>query len=188
MEWLIGGGLIVSGLTSLWGAISGANAQEEAAQKNQQLANLQANELLARQTINENIMREQAAYASAHTATAMAATGRAGGGLGQAIAINRALTENINLSRRDAEFKAQAIRMGAQYDLEAVNASANAQRIGAFGNFLGNVANAGLTYHKFAKGNAEKLDQPSSSGYSEYAGQYIDYNTGYSGNWTKGKA
>lgn len=101
---------------SIYGQIRAAQAQEEAAQREAALKEMQAQELLGRQLINERIMREQGLQAESNYATSFASSGREGG-LGGQVQIYTNTMESIRNSRREAEFKAKMLRMGADIEL-----------------------------------------------------------------------
>lgn len=105
---------IISGI----GQVTGAAEKAEAAKQNAALKDLQANELLARQAINEQIMRDQSEKTQDAYASAFASTGREGGGISGVLQIMRDTEQNISLSRREATFKAQILRTGAEQDMK----------------------------------------------------------------------
>lgn len=122
--------------TSLYGQISGASAKADADRKNAQIKNMEADELLSRQTINEGIMRDQAELQGLGYQSSFASTGREGAGLGGLLTIKKNLDQNLILSRRDAEFKAKMLRMGADIDLNLASDEQTAGYISGAGTLL----------------------------------------------------
>lgn len=118
---------------SVAGQISAAEAQKEALEKEAQNKNLQANELLQRQSINEGILRERSVEIQKGYESSFASTGRAGGGLGGVLKIRRDLERDIMLQQREANFKAFQIRSGAEADMRLGSDVAKAGLLGAIG-------------------------------------------------------
>lgn len=111
LEIIAGVGTLVNAV----GQISGANAQADAARKQAVLKNQQADELLSREAINEQILHDEAKsemLSGAHEAGG----GSEGGGIGQALTIVKTLNQTIANNQRDAEFKAKMLRAGAEMD------------------------------------------------------------------------
>lgn len=101
----------------IYGAISGASQQQEAAEVNAEMKRLQAKELLERQSINEQLIREQSEDDQLH----IGGSSFGSTGIGDVLKVRRITEENISRSRRDAEFKATMLRKGA--DIETSLAS-----------------------------------------------------------------
>ncbi len=134
----VGAGLgIIAGLFA-------ASAQADAAEREAQMNEMRANELLERQKINEGIMYKQSGVAQHEFGAAFAATGKAGGGIGGQLTIKRNFEESIINSRRAAEFQANMIRMGAEGSRQAASDARTAGWIGAAGTAL----NAAGTYYR----------------------------------------
>lgn len=121
---------------SLYGAISGANAQADAAGKDAALKNAQADELLQRQAINEAIIRDQAQKAGLGFGASFSATGREGGGIGGILQINKNAQDEIMNTRRDAEFKANMLRSGANIETDLASSGVTAAWISGVGGLL----------------------------------------------------
>jgi len=98
------------------GQLSEALARKEYAREQARIANLQATELLERQVINEGILRERGEELI--TRIGGSTSGLATSGVGQILKVKQDIEQNILLSRRDAEFKAQMIREGAEAQME----------------------------------------------------------------------
>lgn len=145
--FLVGSAVAGSGLT-IWGQVSAANAQEEAARKNAELKAVQAEELLARQAINEQIMRDKAEESGLLYGASFASTGREGAGVGGILRIRRDAEEAISLSRRDAEFKARMLRAGADVELSLASDAVSASWISGAGTLLTTGAQAYNTFRK----------------------------------------
>ncbi len=131
-----------------YGQISSAAAQADAQRADAAAKRLQADELLARQAINEQIMREQSTRAELTYGSAFAATGVEGGGLGGIMRLRKTTLENIALSRRDAEFKAKMLRMGADVQSELASDMMTAGIISG----VGTIAQSGLQVANLYKG------------------------------------
>lgn len=140
----IGGFVVGAGLT-LYGQIAGASAQAEAAEKQSHLKNMQADEMLSRQAINEKTMLEQSKRIEGEYANSFAATGGEGAGIGGQMEIHRTTLENIALTRRDAEFKANMIRMGAEIEMSIASDIKTASYISGAGTILTGAAQAYTT-------------------------------------------
>lgn len=144
---------------NVYGNISGANAQEEAAQRNAALKREQADELLDRQIINERIMRRAAEKAERGYVASFASTGRGGGGVGGVLQIKEELEENIANTRRDAEFKAKMLRAGADIETSLASDAVSAAWISGAGTILTTGAQAYGMISKYgpAKGGSKGL-------------------------------
>lgn len=118
------------------GQLAAAGNAKDAAEANANMKHMQADELLARQEINEGILREQSDRAQHGFVASFASTGREGAGLGGVLQMKRDLEENILLSRRDAEFKAKMLRMGADIELDLASDSMTAAWITGAGTIL----------------------------------------------------
>lgn len=126
------GSSVVSAVGGVYGAYASASALEKQAKQRE----MQANELLARQAINENIMRENELMMEKQAGAAFAATGRDGGGIGSILRMQKVLQSNLEMSRRDAEFKARLMRMGAESDMALASDQITAGWISGGGSLL----------------------------------------------------
>lgn len=126
----------VGGALSLYGTIKGANDQADAVERNSALKRQQADELMARQEINEQIIREQSEKSSLSYGASFAGTGREGAGIGGILQIHRDAQEQILNTRRDAEFKARQLREGADIQSDLASDSITSAWIGAAGGLL----------------------------------------------------
>lgn len=127
-------------LTQFVGGIMAGSAQAEAAERNARLKNQQADELLAREAINEQIMREQGERTVLGYQAAFSDTGREGGGIGGALTIHREVERSILNARRDAEFKARMIRAGAAEDVRLAGDLRTASILSGFGGVMSGAA------------------------------------------------
>ncbi len=107
--------------TQVYGSISSANNQAEAQRRDAALKNEQANEILAREAINRTAIDKQTVLDQGAYAAAFAASGREGGGIGGQIDIFNSAQEIISNARREAKYKSDALRQGA--DIQASLAS-----------------------------------------------------------------
>lgn len=135
VEILAGVSLLGTGIQTYSG-ISGASSRAEQMRRENELKRLQANELLARQAINEQIMTRESGRMEGRAITAFASTGREGAGLGDAIQIHNNLLESIANTRRDAEFKASMLRRGADVGDELASDVAAAGWLSGVGTIL----------------------------------------------------
>lgn len=158
----IGMGVVaVGGLaTSIYSEISGAAAKSEAAQKNAMIKGMQADELMYRQAYNEQLMREQSERAQLDPGADLAASGREGGGIGAMLEIKKVTDENIAASRRESEFKAKMLRMGADVDAQLSSDLIAAGYVGAAGSLLSGAAQAYNLY----KGPSKSPSLPNPKG------------------------
>lgn len=130
---------IVAGIgtaASIYSQISAGQKEEEAAKKKQELANQQADEILSRELINEQAIRDQAFNAEKEYGAAFSATGREGGGIGGILAIRRNTVKALEYAKRDADFKSYMLRKGAEMDTQLASDAATASYITGAGTAL----------------------------------------------------
>lgn len=137
---------------SIYGQISGAQAQAEAAKRNAELKNQQANELLAREAINEAAIRKVAGITATRYSSAAAATGFEGGGVGGQVEIFMNAQDAITNSQREAFFKASMLRQGAEIEASLASDAVTAAWITGAGSLLTTGAQVGSMYAKPGKG------------------------------------
>lgn len=146
----------VSSAVSTYSSIKSGFDQAKAKEREAALMNLQADELLARQLINEKIMREESERRQLQFGSAFAATGAGGGGVGAILKMKEDLESNIELTRRDANFKADMIRRGADINLQL----ASDIRVGSIISGVSSGINSGVGIwemdQKYGKPNAAK--------------------------------
>lgn len=99
--------------TQIYGQISAASAQAEAQKKDAEFKNIQANELLAREALNEIEIRRQGELTTARYSSAAAASGFETSGIGGQLDILDNVERMITNSNREARFKADMLRLGA---------------------------------------------------------------------------
>ncbi len=116
MSWIAAAIAAVGAGVAIYGEIAGANSRADALRADSRNKNRQADELLARQRINEAILRDQSEFSQRDYVASFAATGVEGSGLGGVVRLRKNLEEQISNSRRDAEFKARMLRAGANVD------------------------------------------------------------------------
>lgn len=150
-------GMVAGTGTQVAGGIMAANSQADAQNRNAALKKLQADELLSRQTINEKIMRDQAEKVAKGYSVGFAASGREGAGIGGMLQIKRDTEENILNSRREAEFKAQMLRSGADIDQSLASDYQTASYITGAGSLLSGGANIYSILNKYKKDDAKDL-------------------------------
>ena len=148
---LLGIRLIGAGV-SFFGQMNAAADREKAAQNNFRLSQMQADEIEARQKINNDIAREEMqTLENAQLSNAAARGVGSAGGIGDQIAIHRIATRNMELANRDVAFKVQMLRLGAQYDLEGQQNVASSERISALGGLSVNLSSSVMDYNKYSK-------------------------------------
>ncbi len=150
-------GAAAAGAT-IYSQLSSAASQEEAAKKNAELKRQQADELMAREAINEDIMRNQVRIAMKDSAPSQASRGIEGAGIGGQITALNTLQSNLIIAHRDAAYKANLLRQGA--DVE--NKLASDQMSAAYISGVGTLLTAGAkTYQAIDEGappsKADKL-------------------------------
>jgi hypothetical protein len=136
---------------SIYGQIKAAQDKEEAAQFEAYLKGLQADEMMSREAINEGIMRDEAFRSGLAHQAAFSGTGREGGGIGGILTIKETTDRNIQLARRDAEFKASMLRKGADMDQKLASDLMTSGYIGAAGTLLTSSASLYGSYSNYGK-------------------------------------
>lgn len=144
---LAGAAVIGSGL-EVYGNIKAAQQKSDAVKAEAALKEAQANELLDREKINEGLMQEQESSIESGYVSAFADTGREGGGIGGVIKLRNQLQKNIDISRREASFKAQMLRAGANIDTTLASQQLSASYIGGAGTILTRGAEAYSAFKK----------------------------------------
>jgi hypothetical protein len=104
------GAAVVGTAISMYGEYESAQAKAEAAQRKAALKRVEATELLQREQINENVMREQAMYAEGDRVSQAGSSGVEGSWFGGMVRMRRDLQFNLETSRREANFKAYLLR------------------------------------------------------------------------------
>ncbi len=136
-------GAAAGAIVGFVGGLLATNAQSEAADKNAELKREQADELLVRQQINDNIMREQADLAGHE---ALSRSGNSGSadftGIGDMLRIHRDTEANIANNNRDAQFKAKMLRAGADVDTQLASDIQTAGIVSGSGSLLTGAAQA----------------------------------------------
>jgi hypothetical protein len=153
MPFLIGASILGLGL-NLWGTLTGASAQASAAEANARAKAQQADELLAREQINEDIMREQSRRSELSYASG-AAMGESGGGIGGILTMKKDLETSINNSRHEADFKAKMLRAGAEIDSNLASDMQTAGALSGAGTLLSTGADFYSKWKKYGSPNAD---------------------------------
>jgi hypothetical protein len=125
----------------VYGNVAAARSQEEAARREAEFKMIQADELMERQRINEQIMVEQGDEMGSAYVAAFASTGRGGGGVGGQLRIKRDVERSIANSHREAEFKAKMLRAGADVEMDLASDAVSAAWISSAGSVLTTGAN-----------------------------------------------
>jgi hypothetical protein len=140
---LIATAAVGTGVT-IYGQLSGANAEKEAREQKAALDELTAIELLEREAYNETALRENARVAELQYGSS--AMGGEDMGIGARLSINQQLEKTISITKRDADFKARMIRAGAAMERDLASDQYAAAGIGAFGTLLTGATRAASLY------------------------------------------
>ncbi len=134
---------VASTAVQMHSARKAAKAQERAMRAQAEAKRIQAEELLKRSEFNiEELELEAEQFAGAQ----IAELGKSGVGLGVGVSLvaleqtQERLTKAVNISRREAEFKAEQLRAGADIDTRLSSDIRSASRRERTGIFLGGVA------------------------------------------------
>lgn len=96
--------------------LSAASSQADAKRQDAAFKQQQADEILAREAINRTAIENQVKHDQSLYAASFASAGWADGGIGGQIEIFNRAQEVISNSRREAQFKTDMLRKGAQMD------------------------------------------------------------------------
>lgn len=149
-----------AGAVSAYGQIKAGYDKAKADEVNASIKRQQADELLSREAINEQIMSEQAQMQAHQYGAAFAATGREGAGIGGKLRIMSDLQRSIANSKRDAEFKASLLRQGADSDMSLASDAKAAGFISGFGTLLSSGVQAYALHDKYGAPSANTNDLP----------------------------
>jgi hypothetical protein len=119
-------GAFVGAGVGIFGAIKSANDQAEIERKKAALANEQADEILAREQINDAQIRDASFRSELETGSVSAAMGHTGGEIGAKLEIERRTNLEISLNDRAAAFQAKMLREGATLGQEAADTAKSA--------------------------------------------------------------
>lgn len=131
-----GGILIASTGMEVYGKIAAANAQSQARAQELKLKNIQADEILSREAVNEQVIQDNSKRTESAYSTAFAATGREGAGVGGQIQIHKFTQDQVANLNRDANFKANMIRAGANIEANLASDVVSASYISGAGTLL----------------------------------------------------
>lgn len=131
--------------------IAGGAARRAASEADAAAKNRQADELLAREGINEQLMLDQSFQAEQNYGSAFAMTGKEGGGIGGMLTIHKNTLASIANARRDAEFKASMLRAGAEVDTKLASDLQTAGVISGAGTIISGAADLGWKYSQYGK-------------------------------------
>lgn len=141
----------------LIGGILSAASQSEASEANAQNKRAQAAELLDRQAINEQLMRDQGKATARMYASRAAYSKGEGAGIGGVLKIHSDVESNIMNSRRDAEFKAKMLRAGADIDSDLASDIYTAGVLTSVGGVMQGAGSAYSLYQKYSQPSADKV-------------------------------
>lgn len=135
----VGGGIL-----SAWSQVESGRAQRKAAERNAALKRMQADELLERANINMGEVFREGRVMAGTQASSYAAAGVGLDGT-PLLVIEETLaraSEEASLIRRDAEFQAKMLRLGADIEVQQGKSMEKAAYIGAAGNLISSGVNA----------------------------------------------
>ena len=137
MPAVAAGALILGTGIKVYGALKGASDQANIEEQKAGFAREQADEVLARESINEGLRNDAAFRNKLSFGAAYAGTGKAGVGIGSMLEIQRQTDLQNALSKRDAEFQAAQLRKGAALQEDLAGNTRTAGYISAAGTLLG---------------------------------------------------
>lgn len=140
------GAAIVGAGTAIYGAISSASAKASAAQQDAALKNEQADELLSREAVNEQLIQTQSTQSQLEYGAGAASMGREGGGIGGILQIQKNTAITMANSQRDAQFKAQMLRAGANIATNLASDELTSSYVTGAGTLLTGAAKAASLY------------------------------------------
>lgn len=167
-------GQATGGIISAYGTIAAAQAERDAQLKVNALRNQQAQEILDREKINEEIAQRQGNLDIADALASRSVSG-AGGGTGSTgfdVYLHQNLAQQLSLMRRDAEFKASMIRANAAIDMGLADANVRASYIGAAGSILSGGSAAAGTAIQNTKNSSAGLDETSGTKTTSWGSDY----------------
>ena len=125
------------------GMISSAESAEEAAEKLQKLKNKQADELLARNAINERTLRDRMLKEGLQIEARAGASGLVGTALGRKLQLQDEVLKFMVDARRESRFKADMLRKGADIELDLASDALTGTVLTGIGTGLSGIARAG---------------------------------------------
>ena len=138
----VGAVLVTTAAITPYATIKAGQDKAEAQEQEAYLKMLQADELEAREAINEQAILENSERIQLEYGAAVASTGFAGGGIGGILRIKRDTEQAISNARRDASFKAMMLRRGADIELNLASDTMAASYITGAGTLLSFAGNA----------------------------------------------
>lgn len=136
MAGVLAGAAIAGVAIQAYGAISGASAQADAARFEADSKRQQADEILKREAINEQAISDTASRQSLEFGSASASQGGEGVSIGGQVQIQGYARKQLALAQRDAEFKAEQLRAGANIDTTLASDNMRAAWFGVGGTVL----------------------------------------------------
>jgi len=112
----VGVAMGVASAIQIYGQVKTGVSQAKAANASAELKNMQADELLARQAINEEVMRNAYERTSREVGAVQLSRGFDVSGAGATAEMLLDFRSNLTNSRREADFKARMLRAGAEID------------------------------------------------------------------------
>jgi len=156
IEEVAAGVAIVGAGVSIYGQISGANAEADARKEKAALDEQQAAELESREAFNEIQIRDSSRINQLNFGSRAAGSGSEGVGLGGQLEIQRQTDLTLQVSQRDAAFKARMIRSGAAIETQLASDAQTAGYISAAGTLLTSAAK-GYSLYRGASSTPTKL-------------------------------
>lgn len=142
----------VGAAMQLYSQVQASEAKSEAQRREAELKNMQADELAQRQLINEQVMRSK----EARTELYAGSDGGSGNtGLGTIMQLRQDLRQNIDITRRESDWKIRMLHMGANADTQLAG---DIQQAGMWGAIGGALSFAGQAYSPMKAGSAPSGD------------------------------
>jgi hypothetical protein len=152
-------GVAVAGTAvQMYGEYEAAQSKAESEARQAAMKRQQADEVQARQTINEGVMREQEYHSEGDYVTKVGGHGVEGSWFGGMMRMRQDLAYNIAATRREADFKAQMLREGADVNTQLASDSKTAGYLGIGASLI---TGAGKAYTAANKPSGIAQDLPS---------------------------
>jgi len=117
MSYIVVSAMVIGAGVQIYGQMSAARSQAEAQEREAALKGMQAQELLQRQFINEQLMKDKSQFAEKFAGHYTGLEGY-GGRVSGIMRLRKDLEQNLMTSRREAEWKAKMLRLGGEADLK----------------------------------------------------------------------
>jgi hypothetical protein len=133
MSFVAVGAAVVGAGIAIYGAVSSANDQSQLDQEKADAAKKQAQELAARQQVNDLVKQSTAMRQKLQYGATYAASGKAGVGIGAQLQIQNQANVQQMISDREAAFQEQMLMQSAQIDTSLASETQSAGTLNAIG-------------------------------------------------------